>query len=52
MLIRGPEGRILGRGLVAYDSADAAAIIGRSSREIAAASLEGELPAFLRQPSS
>ncbi|ACB81142.1 glutamate 5-kinase [Methylorubrum populi BJ001] len=40
VLIRGPEGRILGRGLVAYDSADAAAIIGRSSREIAAASVQ------------
>ncbi|MEH3119265.1 MAG: glutamate 5-kinase [Methylorubrum populi] len=40
VLIRGPEGRILGRGLVAYDSADAAAIIGRSSREIAAASAQ------------
>ena len=40
VLIRGPEGRILGRGLVAYDSADAAAIIGRSSREIAAASIQ------------
>ncbi|CAO4166151.1 glutamate 5-kinase [Methylorubrum populi] len=40
VLIRGPEGRILGRGLVAYDSVDAAAIIGRSSREIAAASVQ------------
>lgn len=40
VLIRGPEGRILGRGLVAYDSADAAAIIGRSSREIAAGSVQ------------
>ncbi|MCJ2030235.1 glutamate 5-kinase [Methylobacterium sp. J-043] len=40
VLIRDPEGRILGRGLVAYDSADAAAIIGRSSREIAAASVQ------------
>ncbi|WP_091950305.1 glutamate 5-kinase [Methylorubrum salsuginis] len=36
VLIRGPEGRVLGRGLVNYDSAEAAAIIGRSSRDIAA----------------
>lgn len=40
VLIRGPDGRILGRGLVAYDSIDAAGIIGRSSREIAAASVQ------------
>ena len=36
VLIRDPSGRVLGRGLVAYDSAEAAAVIGRSSREIAA----------------
>ena len=35
VLIRGPDG-ILGRGLVAYDTAQAARIIGRASREIEA----------------
>ncbi|GJE74441.1 Glutamate 5-kinase [Methylorubrum suomiense] len=40
VLIRGPEGRVLGRGLVNYDSAEAAAIIGRSSREIALNTLQ------------
>jgi glutamate 5-kinase len=36
VLIRGPEGAVLGRGLVAYDTAQAARIIGRASREIEA----------------
>ncbi len=40
VLIRGPEGRVLGRGLVNYDSAEAAAIIGRSSRDIAASAAQ------------
>ena len=35
VLIRDRDGRVLGRGLVAYDSAEAARIIGRPSREIA-----------------
>jgi glutamate 5-kinase len=34
--IRDASGRVLGRGLVAYDAADAARIIGRASREIEA----------------
>ncbi len=34
VLIRDRSGRVLGRGLVAYDSVEAARIIGRSSREI------------------
>ncbi|MGL5735372.1 MAG: glutamate 5-kinase, partial [Beijerinckiaceae bacterium] len=34
--IRGPEGDEIGRGLVAYDAADAALIAGRSSRDIEA----------------
>jgi glutamate 5-kinase len=36
VIIRGPDGRELGRGLVAYAAADAARIIGRRSGEIAA----------------
>jgi glutamate 5-kinase len=36
VIIRGPDGRELGRGLVAYARADAARIIGRKSGEIAA----------------
>jgi glutamate 5-kinase len=32
--IRGPEGKVLGRGLIAYDADEAARIIGRASREI------------------
>ncbi|WP_346265840.1 PUA domain-containing protein, partial [Streptomyces chryseus] len=40
VLIRGPEGRVLGRGLVNYDSAEAVAIIGRSSRDIAASAAQ------------
>ena len=35
VLIRDMHGRVLGRGLVAYDSAEAVRIIGRPSREIA-----------------
>lgn len=35
VLIRDTKGHILGRGLVAYDSAEAARIIGRPSRDIA-----------------
>ena len=35
VIIRDVQGRTLGRGLVAYDSAQAAQIIGRPSREIA-----------------
>ena len=35
VLIRDARGRVLGRGLVAYDGTEAARIIGRSSREIA-----------------
>lgn len=35
VVIRDEAGRILGRGLVAYDSAQAVRIIGRPSREIA-----------------
>jgi len=35
VLIRDSRGRLLGRGLVAYDSGEAARIIGRPSREIA-----------------
>ncbi|MEE7441716.1 glutamate 5-kinase [Methylobacterium sp. UNC300MFChir4.1] len=34
VMIRDPEGRILGRGLVAYDSAEAALIIGHPSARI------------------
>jgi glutamate 5-kinase len=36
VIIRGPDGRELGRGLIAYAHADAARIIGRRSGEIAA----------------
>jgi glutamate 5-kinase len=36
VVIRGPDGRELGRGLIAYACADAARIIGRKSGEIAA----------------
>ncbi|HEX5999877.1 MAG TPA: glutamate 5-kinase [Hyphomicrobiaceae bacterium] len=36
VIIRGPDGRELGRGLVAYAHADAARIIGRKSGEITA----------------
>ena len=36
MIIRGPSGRELGRGLVAYARGDAERIIGRKSGEIAA----------------
>jgi glutamate 5-kinase len=36
VLIRNPEGAEIGRGLIAYDAVDAAAIAGRSSRAIAA----------------
>jgi glutamate 5-kinase len=32
--VRGPDGLVLGRGLAAYDAADAARILRRSSREI------------------
>jgi glutamate 5-kinase len=32
--IRGPDGEEVGRGLVAYDAADAERIAGRNSREI------------------
>ncbi|GJE25859.1 glutamate 5-kinase [Methylobacterium organophilum] len=35
VLIRDERGRILGKGLVAYDSAEAARILGKPSREIA-----------------
>jgi glutamate 5-kinase len=35
VVIRDPEGAVLGRGLVAYDSAEAERIVGRPSREIA-----------------
>ncbi len=35
VLIRAPDGAVLGRGLVAYDHEDAARIIGRRSAEIA-----------------
>lgn len=35
VLIRDPDGRVLGRGLVAYDAADAARVIGKASRDIA-----------------
>ena len=34
VLIRDPDGRTLGRGLVAYDSAEAALIIGHPSARI------------------
>jgi glutamate 5-kinase len=36
VIIRGPDGRELGRGLIAYARGDAARIIGRKSGEIAA----------------
>ena len=36
VVVRGPEGKVLGRGLVAYDAEEAQRIIGRSSREIEA----------------
>jgi glutamate 5-kinase len=36
VLVRGPSGAVLGRGLVAYDADEAARIVGRSSREIEA----------------
>ena len=35
VIIRGPDGRELGRGLIAYSRADADRIIGRKSSEIA-----------------
>lgn len=35
VLIRDPEGRLLGRGLVAYDAVDAAKVLGRASRDLA-----------------
>ena len=34
MVIRGPDGAEIGRGLVAYDAEDAAKIKGRSSADI------------------
>ena len=36
ILIQGPAGEEIGRGLVAYDAADALRIAGRNSSEIAA----------------
>jgi glutamate 5-kinase len=36
VVVRGPEAKVLGRGLVAYDADEAQRIIGRSSREIEA----------------
>jgi len=35
VVIRGPDGADIARGLVAYDAADAARIVGKSSREVA-----------------
>ena len=34
MLIRDPEGQLLGRGLVAYDASEAALVLGKASRDI------------------
>ena len=36
VLVRGPDGAEIGRGLVAYDAADAATIKGRSSADVLA----------------
>ena len=36
VLIRDPEGQLLGRGLVAYDAAEAALVLGKASRDIEA----------------
>jgi glutamate 5-kinase len=36
VLVRGPDGAVLGRGLVAYDADEAGRIVRRSSREIEA----------------
>ena len=36
VLIRDPEGRLLGRGLVAYDAGEAALVLGKASRDIGA----------------
>jgi len=36
VLIRDPDGRVLGRGLVAYDAAEAALVLGKASRDIEA----------------
>ena len=34
VLIRDPEGQLLGRGLVAYDASEAALVLGKASRDI------------------
>ena len=34
MIVRGPDGSEIGRGLVAYDAEDAAKIMGKSSGDI------------------
>ncbi len=36
VLIRDPDGRVLGRGLVAYDASEAALVLGKASRDIEA----------------
>lgn len=36
VLIRDPDGRVLGRGLVAYDAAEAGLVLGKASRDIEA----------------
>ena len=36
VVVREPDGREIGRGLVAYDADDAARIVGRTSRDIEA----------------
>ncbi len=36
VLIRDPDGRVLGRGLVAYDAGEAALVLGKASRDIEA----------------
>lgn len=36
VLIRDPDGQVLGRGLVAYDAAEAALVLGKASRDIEA----------------
>lgn len=36
VLIRDPDGRVLGRGLVAYDAAEAVLVLGKASRDIEA----------------
>ena len=36
VLIRDATGKVLGRGLVAYDAAEAALVLGKASRDIAA----------------